>query len=220
MHAQDPLQLLPSNYRLVFENDAVRAIHVTYRPHEKLAVHDHSKTPTIYVYLTASGPVRFSHLEEKAFSLDRKPVEAGRFRVSPGRVEVHTVENLGEITSEFLRIELRQIPLGFQNTSFRDMKPLHFSTSSTSDEFRSPMFHIQRVIAAESRPVSIPELDKPSLIVALSDAELDLQSGKRDKLECGEVRWLAEGQIAGIVRRGSAPAHVLRVVFDRPAKAR
>jgi hypothetical protein len=135
-------------------------------------------------------------------------------------MEVHTVENLGEITSEFLRIELRQIPLGFQNTSFRDTKPLQFSSNSTSDEFRSPIFRVQRIIAADAGAVSIPGEGKPSLLVALSAAEIAPQRGGREKLECGDVRWLAGAKAVEIFHTGSVPAHLLRVVFDQPAKAR
>ncbi len=58
-YGQDPLRALPKNYQLAFENDVVRVIRVHYGAHEKLLVHDHPKTPTIYVYLSDAGPVRF-----------------------------------------------------------------------------------------------------------------------------------------------------------------
>ena len=45
----------------------------------------------------SSGLVRFSHREEPAFTLIRSPEKAGTFRVSPGRLEKHEVENLGII---------------------------------------------------------------------------------------------------------------------------
>lgn len=120
--AQDPVHLLPHNYRLVYENENVKVIHVLYRPHEKLPLPDHSDKPTVYVYVTNSGPVRFSHVEDHPFSLLRPTEMAGTFRVSPCRIEKHAVENLEDIPTEFLRIELERVPLGFQRNSFRSPK--------------------------------------------------------------------------------------------------
>jgi hypothetical protein len=95
---------------------------VTYGPLEKLPVHDHSAKPTVYVYLSDSGPVRFSRVEQPPFSLVRPAETAGSFRFSPGRLEKHEVENLGQIPTEFLRVELTLLPLGYQGNSFRSSK--------------------------------------------------------------------------------------------------
>ena len=99
--SQDPLQVLPDNYRLMFQNDVVRVIRVSYRPLEKLPVHDHSAKPTVYVYLSDSGPVKFSHVEDPPFSLVRPPEKAGTFRFSPGRLERHNVENVARLVPSF-----------------------------------------------------------------------------------------------------------------------
>lgn len=99
--AQDPLTAFPKNYSRLFSNEAVDVIRVHYGPHERVGVHDHSELPTVYVYLSDSGPVRFQHDEVPPFTLVRKPVEKGSYRVSPGRLERHTVENLGDESSDF-----------------------------------------------------------------------------------------------------------------------
>jgi len=202
INAQDPLRLLPNNYRVIFENDTVRVIHVIYRPHEKLAVHAHPSTPTLYAYLSDSGPVRFSHVEEKEkdFSIVRKPLKAGTFRLSPGRAEVHDVENLGDIPSEFLRIELRKVPLGFQKGDFRDTEPVDLTTSHTSVEFRGPSFRIDRIVAVPGHPIAIQDIDKPSLIVPFTQST-------------GNVHWLAAHEQLEVKASGS-PNHLLRIVFD------
>lgn len=216
LHAQDPLAILPNNYRVVLENETVRVIHVVYKPYEKLPVHDHPKAPTIYVYLSDSGPVRFRHEEEHAFELVRKPLKAGTFRVSPGRVEVHEVENLGGVASEFLRIELRRIPLGLQGLSFRDVKRVNLIGNSVSEEFRCPAFLIQRIVAASDRPVVVTHIDKPSLIVAFAPTVVRLQDSDStgDVLQPGDVRWLAPHGRMEVRRQGLSPAHLLRIVFD------
>ncbi len=93
VRGQNAVDILSKNYRVTFENDDFRVVHVVYRPHEQLPLHDHPVAPTVYVYLTDSGPVKFSHVEEQPFILIRPPEKAGTFRFSPGRLEKHTVEN-------------------------------------------------------------------------------------------------------------------------------
>lgn len=222
LRAQDPLATLPGNYRVVLENETVRVIHVMYRPNEKLPVHDHPKTPTIYAYLSDSGPVRFSHQEEHAFAVVRKPVKAGTFRVSPGRVEIHEVENLGGVASEFLRIELRRVPLGTRGILFRDVKPVRLTGNSISEEFRCPALSIQRIVVAADRPVALTGIDQPSLAIAFAPAVVRLRDSERggDGLKAGDVRWLASHQRMEVTRQGLSPAHLLRIVFDDPGGAR
>jgi predicted metal-dependent enzyme (double-stranded beta helix superfamily) len=93
--AQDGATALSRNYWTLLDNEQLQVVRVHYDPHQKLPVHDHSRYPTIYVYLIDSGPVRFIHDEVRPFVLTRRLVRAGWFRVSPGRVEKHQVANLG-----------------------------------------------------------------------------------------------------------------------------
>ena len=110
-HAQDPAKVYPANYKLVLDNAEFAVYRVHYGPHETVGVHDHSAYPTVYVYLNDGGPVRFTHEEAEPFTLVRPPTHKGAFRLSPGRIERHRVENLSDAPSEFLRIELKTIPL-------------------------------------------------------------------------------------------------------------
>src|ERR1700693_4660253 len=137
-YGQDPLQVLPKSYRLGWQNEVGRGVNVTNLPPAKLSVHDHSAKPTIYVYLSDSGQVRFSHVEQPPFRLVRPAEKAGTFRFSPGRLEKHEVENLGSIPSEVLRIELTQLPLGSQ-TAFRSPKVFDGVHSGVRVEFDSPL---------------------------------------------------------------------------------
>jgi hypothetical protein len=193
LSAQDPLKTLPDNYHLVFENPQVRVIHVLYHPHEKLPVHDHPASPTVYVYLTDSGPVRFSHVEARAFSATRKPLHAGAFRLSPGRLEKHEVENLGDIPTEFLRVELKQVPLGFQRNDVRDYKPLDLTHPSVTVAFAGPFVKIERIIDSP-----IEKSDDPSLLIPLAKG--------------GEVTWLNAHATS------TASGHILRITFLPDAK--
>ena len=70
---------------------------------------DLTRHPTVYVYTTDGGPIRFLHVE--GYSIDRPAVKAGGIRFNRGMVEQHEVESLSEIPSEYLRIELKTEPL-------------------------------------------------------------------------------------------------------------
>ena len=112
-HPQDPLTAFPKNYSLVLDNATVEVIRAHYGPHEKIGVHDHSSFPTVFVYLSDSGPVQIEHVEgDKLTVLTRPPTVMGAFRVSPGMAERHSIENPGDTSSDFLRVELKQVSLG------------------------------------------------------------------------------------------------------------
>lgn len=82
--AQDGATALSGNSRTLLNNDQMLVVQVHYAAHESLPVHDHSRYPTVYVYLADSRPLRFSHTEAQPISLTRCPVKTGWFRVSPG----------------------------------------------------------------------------------------------------------------------------------------
>jgi hypothetical protein len=211
----DPLECLPSNYQLAFENEWVRVVHVRYGPREKLPVHNHSGRATVYVYLTDSGPVRFSHIENPPFTLIRPPLKAGSFRVSPGRIETHEVENLGDVPSEFLRVELKQIPLGQAKLFARGPAPADLSSSGLTKQYVRPQLVIERIVAASGKAVELDDPAIPSLVVAFSDARLPAKS-----LHRGEVYWLAPGKTQAVENAGAAVAHLLRIEFPTTLTAK
>lgn len=214
---QDPLSILPKNYRLVYENEYVRVIRVTYAAHEKLPLHDHPDKPTVYVYLSDSGRVRFSHVEEHPFTIVRPPEKAGTFRVSPGRVERHTVENLGDIPSEFFRVELKQVPLGFQPASFRSSKSFDTAHTGVATEFSGPLIKIQRIIAQKDQTVALKTSQGPVLLVAFSPASVHSgrSAAKPKVLNRGDVLWLDLQSSCTIGSPGQTneAANVLQIVF-------
>jgi hypothetical protein len=206
---QDAPQTLPNNYTLTFRNELVRVIRVRYAPHEKLPVNAHPDKPTLYVYLTDSGPVRFSHVEEHAFTVTRAPLKAGSFRLSPGRLEKHAVKNLGDIPTEFLRVELLRVPLGFQRNSARDRGPFDLSHTLVATAFPGPYIQIDRVIAAGSEKIEIGDNSDAALLVALSPSRV----GDRT-LNTGDVLWLDAHRKATVTAPNLSPAaHLLRVAF-------
>jgi len=182
VHAQDPLKAYPNNYSLLFDNPQVRVLRCHYGPHEKVGVHNHSDYPTVYVYISDAGPVRFSHIEEKAFVMTRPPVKAGSFRVSPGRPERHTVENLSDLPSDYLRIELKQIPLHGTLSPKRGeapASPTSFDRSGSTSVFNDPELAIDRVICLPGATCQLDSSASPSLLVSLSPAKLSGSPSKK-----------------------------------------
>jgi quercetin dioxygenase-like cupin family protein len=213
--AQDPLQTLPKNYRLVFENGYVRVIRVSYASLEKLPVHDHPAKPTVYVYLNDSGPVRFSHVEQNPFSLVRPAEKTGTFRYSPGRLEKHEVENLGHVPSEFLRVELTRLPLGYQSSPFRSPKVFDGTHSGVRTDLEKPSLKIQRVVAAAGEATEVKAIAAGALLVAFAPTAVQSidRGGELHQMQCGEVLWIEAGQTARVTapEKGAA-GHLLRIV--------
>lgn len=215
-HAQDPLKAYPNNYSLLFDNAQVRVLRCHYGPHEHVGVHNHSDYPTVYVYISDAGPVRFSHIEEKAFVMTRPPVKAGSFRVSPGRPERHTVENLSDLPSDYLRIELKQIPLHGTLSPKRGEAPASLDLSGTTSVFSDPELAIARVVCLPGATCQLASSASPSLLVSLSPEKLS--GSLQQEMKPGAVAWLPASNTAALDASGSVPAHLLRLQLLRTAK--
>jgi hypothetical protein len=208
-------QTLPPNYTTILENPAFRVIRVHYGPHEKVPVHDHPDTPTVYVYLNNSGPVRITHEEKDGTqsSIVRPPTHTGAFRVSPGMLERHSIENLSDIPSDFLRVELLGVRLGDKALEFRGPAPADLTHNLTATEFSSPKLTITRILCIDPTPCKAPPATAPSVIVAFSNSVVTT-NGKSTTLALGTVLAVAPQQSFQISRATSAPAHILQVIVQ------
>lgn len=97
--AQDPVKIDAKHYKVEFENDQVRVLHVTYGVHEKSVMHEHPAT--VAVFLT-DGHARFTLPDGK--TLDA-PVTAGMTQW--GAAGKHLPENVGDKPFELMLIELK-----------------------------------------------------------------------------------------------------------------
>ena len=210
--AQDPIAAYPKNYSLALDNNVVSVIRVHYGPHERIGVHDHSKFPTVYVYLSASGPVRFEHDEKPPFRLTRPPLATGAFRVSPGRMERHAVENLGDVSSDFLRVELKQIPLGSFLQPFRGKAPSGPSQSGQAVEYRSPEFDVERVICQPETRCRLDKSASASLLIAFSPVKVS-EDDNVELLKNGKIKWVQGSHPASVAAASPVPAHLLQITF-------
>ena len=209
--AQDPTVAFPNNYRKVLENADVVVLRAHYGPHETVGVHDHSDHPTVYVYLNDSGPVRFVH-EPENLILTRPPTHTGAYRVSPGRKERHSVVNLTDKPSDYLRVELKKVPLGTLKHEFRGRAP-ETLVQGTKVEFEEPVLRIERVVCDAGATCALPEESSPSVLVAFSPSEL-VEHGKPKMFpEESSTLWLHAGETASVRATGKEPAHLLRIVL-------
>src|ERR1700761_4232996 len=190
LHAQDPLKTLPNNYRSIFDNPDVAVIHAHYGPHEKIPVQDHAAVSTVFVYLNDSSPVRIDHDGDKAFSVVRPPTVIGSFRVVAGMAERHSIENLGDKSSDFLRIELKQVSFP-SGEAFRGSAPQNVQQSLDAIEFKEAGVHIERIVCAAASNCSIKPTQSSSLLVAITPLSLVAHEGaQKQAIEAGAVHWL------------------------------
>jgi quercetin dioxygenase-like cupin family protein len=85
--AQDPAQVGPTIYKLLFENERVRVFEVRFKPGEKIALHAH---PDHVVYVFGDGKLRLSYPDGKAVEVGLK---AGQTLWIPA--ETHAAESVG-----------------------------------------------------------------------------------------------------------------------------
>jgi hypothetical protein len=210
--AQDPTVAFPKNYRTALDNADVTVIRAHYGPHESVGVHDHSNHPTVYVYLNDSGPVRFVHEPENVI-LTRPPTHTGAFRVSPGRAERHSLVNLSDQPSDYLRVELKKIPLGTFRQEFRGPAPPTPLQPGTSLAFENSVLRIERVICAAHASCPLAKESSPSVLVAFSPTELANGRRWRPIDPASSVAWLPEDHAANIRSEDDVSANVLRILL-------
>ena len=209
--AQDGATALTQNYRMLLDNEQMQVVRVHYDPHEELPVHDHSRYPTVYVYLSNSGPVRFIHDEAHPFALTRRPVRAGWFRVSPGRVEKHRVANLGPMASDFLRVECKQIALGQIRSEFRYREDVSLTKTSAMTDYSSPEMVIRRFVVVAGGVEHIRVETRPELLIAFAPTVVR-EHGEADRtMAAGSVLWVKAGVSSALLPAGAGTAHVLTV---------
>jgi len=218
-HAQDPLTLPGKNYTVAFENSDVAVIRAHYGPHERIPVHDHASFATVFVYLSDSGPVKINHEEDgKIEPVVRPPTVKGAYRVAPGIAERHSIENLGDQSSDFLRVELKRVSLKMKEP-FRGKAPQSLNADADVVEFDDPQVRIERIVCVGAEACAVKAEAAPSLVVAFTSFAMSLgASGRKEVVEAGAVRWVPSGEGMRVVAEGAGPAHLLRISLPDNAR--
>lgn len=97
--AQDPVKIDPKHYKVEFENDQVRILHVTYGAHEKSVMHEHPGA--VAVFLT-DGQSKFTFPDGKT---QDTPIKAGTTMWTPAGK--HLPENTGDKPFELIVVEMK-----------------------------------------------------------------------------------------------------------------
>jgi hypothetical protein len=210
---------LPANYKTILTNSTFRVISVHYGPHEKVAIHNHPDTPTVYVYLNNSGPINIIHEEKDGTqsTIVRPPTHTGAFRISPGQLERHAIENPGDLESNFLRVELLNMRLGDDALEFRGKAPADLSHNLSDTEFTSPKLSVVRTICIDPKPCALTPSPMSSVVVAISES-IVTANGRHTTLLPGSALAVASQQPIQIAPTGTGPAHILQVLVQASPK--
>jgi hypothetical protein len=202
-------QVLPSNYKLQFENAWVRVTEVRYAPFEKIGPHAHTPYPSAYVYLNDGPPVIFKHVGGKGMAATRAATKGGAFRVYKGLEEVHEVENTGNAPSEFLRVEFKTTPAESGSFVGKFERPAAPSTDAVV-HFNHPQVRISRLWIAPGQSIEVAAASEPILLISLAKA-----AGR------GESQWIAASSRAQLTNETPAAIDVLQFDFKtRPVETR
>jgi hypothetical protein len=184
-----------------------------YAPHEFVPLHDHSAYPTIYVYLNDSGEVRIDHEPPNTLSVTRPPTHTGAFRIAPGMTERHSITNLSDLPSDFLRVELKSIPPHEIKEVSRGPEPSSPLTPGLTVAYKSPSFRIDRILCAPPAPCTLTHDAAPSLIVLIS-----LQSASASTPPVDPASWFPANPAHDVKlkTRLKGPFEVLRILFLKP----
>jgi hypothetical protein len=184
--AQSPL---PKNYKTILNNKDLLVMRVHYGPDEVVAMHDHSAYPTVFVYLNDSGPVRIDHAPPASFSVTRPPTHTGAFRIAPGMKERHSVTNLSELPSDFLRVEIKTLPPTDLKEVTRGEVPSPLMPG-THIEFQDTALEIDRLVCPPTVPCEAAPLAARSVLIPLTDLQMQPPAAGKHSFSPGEVAWI------------------------------
>ena len=182
--AQSPL---PKNYKTILNNHDLLVMRVHYGPKEFVPMHDHSAYPTVYVYLNDSGEVRIDHEPPNSFSVTRPPTHTGAFRIAPGMTERHSITNLSDTPSDFLRVELKTIPPTDLKQVTRGEVPSPLMPG-THIAFQDAALEIDRIVCPPTVACEATPLPARSLLIPVTDLKFQTSSGTQN-LKPGEAAW-------------------------------
>ena len=184
-HAQTATQPLPANYQTILTNPDLLVMRVHYGPHEIVPMHDHSAYPSVFVYLNDSGVIEIDHATGE--TIKRPPTHTGAFRITPSMIERHSITNLSSIPSDFLRIELRRIPLTAISEPFRGTAP-QSPTPGLHTDFQNAALRIDRILCPPTSTCQIPPASARSLLVSITPLHVQTAHASTS-LQPGDVLW-------------------------------
>jgi len=102
VHAQDPVKVDSKHYKVVFENDQVRVLHIQYAPGEKSPMHHHPDSVAVFL---GDQRAKFTYPDGKTEEVTAK---AGEARWIPAGA--HEPENISDKPLEVVLVEVKGKP--------------------------------------------------------------------------------------------------------------
>jgi hypothetical protein len=190
--AQSP-QPLPTNYKTILDNPDVLVMHVHYAAHEFVPMHDHPSVSTLYVYLSDSGVVDIIHEGPNAVTVHRPPTHIGAFRIAPGLAERHSVRNVSDTDSDFLRVELKRIALPDLPEAGKHVPAPAMPTPGVHTDYKDASIRIDRIVCPADKPCAPTDSSFRGLLIPITETTISADTRSR-KLQSGQVVWFPAGE--------------------------
>lgn len=201
---------LPANYQTVLDNPTVLVQRVHYGAKEFVPPHDHYPVVTVLVYLNDSGVVELAHDPKPGDTepavIKRPATHTGGWRIGPAAFERHSVRNLGNVPSDFFRVELKQVPHDWLKDQVRGPVPPSKPHPGAATEYTDARIEIQRIGCPALTPCRMPAVAAPSVLIRIPAGE-DLS---RERVL---VHWLDASQPLSLTH--SADAQYLRILLPQ-----
>ena len=199
--AQDPVGTDRAHYKVLFENDAVRVLKISYAPGGKSTMHYHPDS--IVVPLSASN-VRF-HLPDGKSEDASLPSESATYTPAG----THTPENIGKTVIDAVLIEFKSatpgnavLPTSRDNLTFKVLA-------------EGPRAVAHRITAAPGfQELAGSKHDYDQVVIALSAMPMSLSldgAPARSAWARGDVQFIGRGVAHGARNTGGKPAEFVIV---------
>jgi hypothetical protein len=194
---QDPTVALPKSYKLEFENDAVRVVRVHYDAKAALPEHAHPAGITVYLYFNASSGVLFSH--DDGVPITRPAVKPGAIRIGSGPIEHHTVSNLADTPTDFIRVLLKNSDRVYRNRPSTRMPP-------TVMEYDNQYLRISRIDVKPGTKTRVDAKNAPMLRIAWIPGATEWKIAPKDG-----YRFLDTGAVENFEATGNVPMQLVTI---------
>lgn len=185
---QDPTKTLPKSYKVDFENDRVRIVRVHYDANGKLPEHEHPGGITIYFYFNASPGVLFQH--DDGVPITRPAVQPGAIRIGSGPPENHTVTNLADKPTDFIRVLVKNSDIGTSGRPMTRMPP-------NVMEYDNRFVHVSRINVQPGSKTLIEAKNNPILRVAWVPGQAEWRLASKDAYRLLEKGTTEEFGVTG-----------------------
>ena len=195
--SQDHTKALPKSYQLEFENDRVRVVRVHYDAKAKLPEHEHPGGITVYLYFNASSGVLFEH--DDGVPITRPPVQPGAIRIGSGPAEHHTVTNLADAPTDFLRVLVKGTERAARGRPNSRMAPGLM-------EYDHAMLHINRINVPPGTKTLVEARNNPVLRIAWVPGKTEWKLAAKDG-----YRFLDKGTTEEFEVTGDVPMQLVTI---------